>query len=200
MKVRKTRELFVMARKTVCFMVSVLFVTATLVAGHNSANAASAAEIDRDVNAALKSLYGTSATARALAPRARGILVFPRIVKAGFVVGAQGGEGALRRRGRTAGYYRTAAVSFGLQAGVQSFGYAMFFMTESAMAYLNKSGGWEVGTGPNIVIVDRGAAGAMTTTTTKNGINVFFFNQKGLMAGLGIQGSKISKITSGKGK
>ncbi|MCZ6717906.1 MAG: YSC84-related protein [Gammaproteobacteria bacterium] len=200
MKARRTSALIVMVRKTVCVMVAILFATTTLVSAHNPANNASAAKIDRDVNAALKQLLSTSAAARALAPRARGILVFPRIVKAGFIIGAQGGEGALRRGGKTIGYYATASLSYGLQAGVQKFGYAMFLMTNSAMRHLNKSGGWEIGTGPNIVIVDKGAAGAMTTTTARKGIYVFFFNQKGLMAGLGIQGTKISKFTPGKRK
>ena len=86
-------------------------------------------------------------------------------VKGGLIVGGQYGEGALRRGGKTQGYYSSAAASYGLQAGVQSFGYAMFFMTDDALAYLKKSKGWEVGVGPSFVVVDDGMASSLTTTT-----------------------------------
>jgi lipid-binding SYLF domain-containing protein len=157
--------------------------------------AGSAAEIDRDVNYALNKLYESTPAARTLAAKAKGILVFPSIVKAGFMVGAQYGRGgALRVKGRTAGYYNSVAASYGLQAGVQSFGYALFFMTNDAMNYLNRSEGWEIGVGPSIVIVDEGVARSLTTTTAKDDVYAFIFDQKGLMAGLGIQGSKITRI------
>ncbi len=87
-----------------------------------------------------------------------------------------------------------AGLLVGLPAGAQSFGYALFFMTDSALKYLDKSGGWEVGTGPSVVIVDEGTARALTTTTAKSDVYAFFFDQKGLMAGLGLQGSQISRI------
>ncbi len=157
--------------------------------------AGSAAEIDRDVDKAVAALKAQSSEAKALAERAKGILVFPKIIKGGLLVGAQYGEGALRKNGMTAGYYNTVAVSYGLQAGIQWFGYAMYFMNDSALDYLNKSDGWEIGTGPSIVVVDKGAAGGFSTTSLKDDIYVFFFEQEGLMAGLGLQGTKISKIT-----
>ncbi len=156
--------------------------------------AASAAELNRDAAAALKLLYDSEPAAKTLGAKARAILVFPSIVKAGFVVGGQYGEGALRKGNKTVAYYNTVAASYGLQAGAQSFGYALFFMTDSAVKYLDKSDGWEIGTGPSIVIVDKGAAGGITTTTAKSDVYAFFFDQKGLMAGLGLQGSKISRI------
>lgn len=159
-----------------------------------SAVAGSAAEINRDVDAALAKLYATVPDARPLGTQAKAVLVFPSIVKAGFLLGAQYGEGALRQRGKTVGYYNTAAASYGLQAGVQAFGYALFLMSDSAVRYLDTSGGWELGTGPSIVILDVGAAKALTTTTLKNDVYAVFFDQKGLMAGLGLQGSKISRI------
>jgi lipid-binding SYLF domain-containing protein len=129
---------------------------------------------------------------------AKGILVFPSVKKAGFIVGGQFGEGALREGGKTVGYYKTTAASFGLQAGGQKFGYAMFFMTDSALKYLKSSSGWEVGVGPSVVVVDEGVARSLTTTTARSDVYVFFFNQKGLMAGLGIQGSKISQFQPDK--
>jgi len=130
-----------------------------------------------------------------LAAKAKGILVFPSIMKAGFVVGGQYGEGALRRGGKTVGYYNTAAASYGLQAGAQVFGYALFFMTESAMQFLDKSDGWELGSAPNVVVLDQGAAGSLSTSTLQSDMYAFFFSQKGLMGGLGLQGSKITKIS-----
>jgi len=155
--------------------------------------AASRAEIDRDVDFALQKLYDSSPAAKMLSEQAKGILVFPTIVKAGFIFGGQYGDGALLLKNRTTGYFRTVSVSYGLQAGVQSFGYALFFMTQPAMNYLWKSGGWEIGVGPSIVIVDKGVAKSLTTTTAKDDIYAFFFDQKGLMAGLGLQGTKIMK-------
>jgi Uncharacterized conserved protein len=156
--------------------------------------AASKAEINRDVDAALAILYDKDPDARALTSRAKAVLVFPSIVKAGFLFGAQYGEGALRQKGKTVGYYNTVAASYGLQAGVQVFGYALFFMTDSAVQYLSKSDGFEIGVGPSIVVLDTGAAKALTTTTAQSDMYAIFFNQKGLMAGLGLQGSKISRL------
>lgn len=152
------------------------------------------AEIDRDVDVALARMYDNVPNARELAGKAKALLIFPSIVKAGFLFGAQYGEGALRRKGRTVGYYNTAAASYGLQAGVQSFGYALFFMTDSAVQYLDKSGGFELGTGPSLVVLDVGAARALTTTTLQSDIYAVFFDQRGLMAGIGLQGSKISRM------
>ena len=162
------------------------------------AGAASRAEIDRDVDAALARMFDAVPNTRSMARSAKGVLVFPSIVKAGFLFGAQYGEGALRRGSRTAGYYSSVAASYGLQAGVQTFGYALFFMTDSALAYLDKSGGFELGTGPSIVVLDTGTAKSFTTTTAKDDIYAFIFGQKGLMAGIGLQGSKISKINPNK--
>ncbi|MCX7098644.1 MAG: lipid-binding SYLF domain-containing protein [Methylococcales bacterium] len=157
--------------------------------------AGSASQITQDSNSALQYLYANNPEAKILAKRAKGILVFPRIVKAGFLVGAQyGNGGALFKNGRTAGYYNIVAGSYGLQAGVQSFGYALFFMDKSSLSYLNRSEGWEIGVGPSVVIVDQGVAKSLSTTTAQEGVYAFIFDQKGLMAGLGLQGSKISRI------
>jgi lipid-binding SYLF domain-containing protein len=158
------------------------------------AAADSAAEIDRDADSAMAILYDKDPAARTLTSQAKAVLVFPSIVKAGFMFGAQYGEGALRQQGKTVGYYNSVAASYGLQAGVQVFGYALFFMTDSAVQYLANSGGFELGVGPSIVVLDAGAASALTTTTAKKDVYAIFFDQKGLMAGLGLQGSKISRL------
>ena len=171
----------------------VAFAAGTLISP-NRVKAASAAEINRDVNNSLKNLYAKSPAAKTLSEKAKGILVFPGIVKGGFLVGGQYGEGALLKDGKTAGYYNTVQLSYGLQAGMQKYGYALFLMTDSAMNWIDKSDGWEIGVGPGIVVVDTGAAKSMTTTTLQAEIFAFFFDQRGLMGGLGMQGTKITKI------
>ena len=182
------------------FKTTILFSTLLLllVFGAQYVLAASASEIDNSVKQALDELYKTSPEAKELAKDAKGILVFPKIYKAGFLAGAQYGEGALVSNGKIMGYYKSVAGSFGLQAGVQTFGYALFFMTDKALSYLASSKGWEIGVGPSIVVVNKGAARKLSTTTGKADIYAFFFNQKGLMAGMGLQGTKITPFTPGK--
>ncbi|HKA13401.1 MAG TPA: lipid-binding SYLF domain-containing protein [Myxococcota bacterium] len=158
------------------------------------ADAASAAEIRRDSAAALKNLYATEPVAKMLSQKAKGILVFPSIVKGGFMVGGQIGEGSLQKNGKTVGYYNSVAASYGLQAGIQTFGYALFFMNDAALKQLDDTRGFEIGVGPSIVVVDAGVAKSMTTNTLTSDVYAFIFSQKGLMAGLGVQGSKITKI------
>ena len=159
------------------------------------ARAASDSELDQDARAALQVLYADSPAAKALGEKAFGILVFPNITKAGFIIGAQGGDGILLEHGKTVGYYNSTAISYGLQAGVQTYGNAMFFMSEAVLKSFEKSKGWEVGVGPNVVVVDAGAAKDVTTLTGKADVFAFIFNQKGLMAGVGIKGSKITKLS-----
>ncbi len=154
-----------------------------------------ASEIDQNVTAALRELYLQNEAAKDLGVKAKAVLVFPDIKKAAFIVGAQYGYGALRKGASTVGYYRTGAASYGLQAGVKKFGYALFFMTDSALTYLDKSGGWAIGTGPSIVVVDQGAARSLTTTNLRSDVYAFVFSQQGLMGGIGLEGSKITKIT-----
>ncbi len=161
----------------------------------NPASGESAAQIDSAVRNALQQLYAQSPEAAALGRQAKAILVFPGIVKGGFIVGGQYGEGALVVDRRIEGYYSTVQASYGMQVGVQKYGYALFLMTNDAINWVNKSNGWEVGTGPSIVIMDTGKARSMTTTTLHSDIYAFFFGQRGMMAGLGLQGTKISRIS-----
>jgi len=157
-----------------------------------------AQKLDAKVDEGMTKLMASSEAAKALSKSAKGILLFPSVKKAGFLIGGQSGEGALRINGKTQNYYRTTAASFGLQAGGQKFGYAMFLMNEKALKHLDSTEGWEVGVGPSLVVVDEGVAKSLTTTTAREDIYVFFFGQKGLMGGLGIQGSKISKFDPNK--
>lgn len=159
--------------------------------------AASAQEIDVGVNEALRLLYSTEPKTRELARRARAVLVFPRIIKAGLIIGAQSGDGALRIEGTTTGYYNISAASFGLQAGGQRFSYALFFMNDAALRYLRQSNGWAIGSDPNVVVVNKGAAASLTSATLTQDVYAVPFGQHGLMAGIGLEGSKITQIHPG---
>jgi len=180
------------ARLVACLLALTLAVTPSL--NPRPALAATAAEINRDATTALNQLYEKTPDAKKLAARAKAILIFPSVYKAGFMFGAQYGEGALRKGNKTVGYYNTVAASYGLQAGAQAFGYALFFMNDSALNFFEKSDGFEIGSGPSIVVLDEGAAKALTSSTVTQDVYAFIFSQKGLMGGLGLQGSKISKI------
>ena len=173
----------------------VSLVLASTFALSQRALADSAAELNASGKAALDRLYSQSERARRYAKEAHAILVFPKIVKAGVImVGGQSGEGVLFVKGKPAGYYRITAASFGLQAGGQSFSYALFLMNDAALTYLRRSDGWAIGSGPSVVVVDKGKAMSTTSTTLAKDVYAFPFGQKGLMAGLGLEGSKITPI------
>jgi lipid-binding SYLF domain-containing protein len=155
---------------------------------------ASASEIDRSATQSLKTLYKNTPGAKALADKAVAVLVFPSIVKGGFLIAGQFGDGALRKHGKSVAYYRSLAASYGFQAGIQAYGYVLFFMDDASVQYLDNSAGFELGTGPSLVVLDEGFGKNLSTTTLQKGIYAFIFDQKGLMGGVGIQGSKITKI------
>jgi lipid-binding SYLF domain-containing protein len=165
---------------------------------NNAANT-SASQLTRESRTALASLYSQHPGARALGRQARAIVVFPSITRAGFVFGGQAGNGTMfRNNGSVAGHFQTTSASWGLQAGIQTFGYALFLMDDEAIRNINRSGGWEIGGSPSLVVVDRGMAASLTTTSINRGTYAVFFDQKGLMAGLGLQGSKITRIHPGR--
>jgi lipid-binding SYLF domain-containing protein len=178
-------------------MLAHLLLGVALVALPGAASAAqnTAAAINGDARAALQTLYARVPAAKALGAKAVAVLVFPKITKAGLVIGGQYGEGALFRGGKTVAYYNTTGASYGLQAGVQTYGYALFLMNEKAVQSLDTAEGFEIGVGPSVVVMDEGMAKTTTTTTMKDDIYAFIFSQKGLMAGLGLQGNKITRIT-----
>jgi lipid-binding SYLF domain-containing protein len=157
-------------------------------------NTASADNLISESRHALQQLVAQDPAAAKAKSKAAAILVFPDVVKAGLIFGAQGGQGILFIHGQPSGRYRTVAASYGLQAGVQKYGYALFLMNQKAVDWVNNTRGWEIGTGPSVVIVDKGMARSFTTDTLHSGIYAFTFDQQGLMAGLGLQGSKIMRI------
>jgi lipid-binding SYLF domain-containing protein len=158
------------------------------------AHATTRAEIDASVAAALARLRSMQ-NAEPLLRASVAQLIFPRILSGGFILGGQYGEGALIRGGTTAGYYRIAGASFGLLAGAQTAGLAMFFMREDALTALRNAGGWEIGTGPSVVMLDAGLQANVTTTTLTEPVYAISFNQQGVMAALAINGTKITAFT-----
>ena len=171
----------------------IVTLTATVALTGNAA-AADKNLLTQDAEAALQALYKTHPGAKTLGTQAAGILVFPKIVRAGFVVGGSGGEGVLFKKEKAHSYYSSGSASVGLQAGVQSFGYAVFFLTEKDLKDFQSSKGWDIGAAPTVVVIDAGAGKELNTTTAKKGVYAFVFNQEGLMAGMALQGQKITRI------
>jgi lipid-binding SYLF domain-containing protein len=156
--------------------------------------AATAEDLDKDADQALQTLYKTNPTAESLSKKAKAILIFPKIIKAGLVFGGAYGEGVLSRSGKVDHYYNSVTASFGWQAGAESYGYVVFLMSDKAVKYLDKSKGWEFGVGPTVVVVNEGIAKNLSTSTLKNDAYAFIFDQQGLMASLSLEGTKISRI------
>lgn len=168
--------------------------TVAMSAPAGPAVAASAAEIDAKVDIALDALMADSAAARAISEDALAVLVFPNVVKAGFGVGGQYGEGALRRGGVTVGYYNLASASFGFQIGAQAYSQVLYFMTEEALAGLDKVRGFELGADASVAVADQGLGVDVNTNTIQDPIVAFTFGQTGLMGGVTVEGSKITRI------
>ena len=153
-----------------------------------------AAEIDQKVTNALNSLYANNQKAQSWEPRPRGSWSFPISGRRRFLSAHSTVSAPCGKNGRTAGFYRTAAASYGFQAGAKQFGYALFFMTNSALDYLNQSDGWAIGSGPSIVVLDQGGASSLSTTSLRSDVYAFVFDQQGLMGGM-LEGSKITQVT-----
>ncbi len=166
---------------------------ATLCAAPRS-QAASGPEIDASVNATLNLFFREVWSSRELANKAFAILVFPTVIKAGFGVGGEYGEGALHIRGRTAAYFNIISGSFGFQLGAQARSVILMFMTEEALASFRRTDGWRVGVDGSVAIIAIGAGGAIDTNNIRSPVIGFIFDQKGLMYNLTLEGSKISEI------
>lgn len=150
-----------------------------------------------DARDSLKLLYASSPKAKQLARHANAILIFPDVLKGGLIVGAAGGDGVLLRPdGTVMGYYNATSLTYGLQAGAQEFSEAMILMSPAALSYLQSTGGLSIGTGPTVAIIDVGMAKDVSTTTLRSDVYAFVFGQKGLMAGLGLQAQKITRLSN----
>lgn len=180
-------------RTFTAMLATTAFIYAGLFSGAASA-AATAEELHTEGHQALETLYKTNPVAHEIAKSAKAVLVFPSIIKAGLIFGGAYGEGVLFKGSVPSGYYNSVSASWGLQAGAQSYGYAVFLMNDNAIQYLDKSEGWELGVGPTVVVVNEGVAKNISTSTLKDDAYAFVFDQQGLMASVSIEGTKVSRI------
>ena len=171
-----------------------LLMAFALFAGVSSAKAASAGEINRDVTATLERLYYQIPGTRELGARAYGVLVFPTIIKAGWGIGGEYGEGALRVQGRTVGYFNTVSASIGLQFGAQARSVVMMFMTPEALEGFRRVDGWKVGVDGSVAIITVGAGGSIDSEKVSAPVVGFILDPKGLMYNLTLEGTKISRM------
>lgn len=169
-----------------------VFIIGSLLA--NASHAASAKEIDTSADVALERFFKEVKGAKEFAQSAKGLLVFPRVIKAGFGIGGEYGEGALRIGGKTIDYYNTAAASIGFQLGAQAKTIIIAFMQKEALRKFRKSSGWEVGVDGSVALIKLAAGGSIDTTNIKDPIVAFVFSQKGLMYNLTLEGSKFTKL------
>ena len=164
----------------------------------NSSNAATdmtkRRSIDASVDSSLAKLYATVHGSHELVAKSRGVLVFPSVLQAGFIVGAQYGEGALRVGGATTGYYSTASGSLGFQAGAQSKAIIFCFMTEDALNKFRSTDGWAAGADASVALVTVGANGAVDTNTATHPVEVFVMTNAGLMADVSLAGTKVTRL------
>jgi lipid-binding SYLF domain-containing protein len=159
-----------------------------------SDDAAVRTEINQGIDSTMERLYAQVKGSRELVAKSNGVLVFPRVLAAGFVVGGEYGKGALRVHGANAGYYSVGSVSVGFQAGAQSKAVIILFMTHDALEKFRNSSGWTAGADASVAIMKVGANGEIDTTTANNPVQAFVLTNAGLMANLNLEGTKISKL------
>jgi lipid-binding SYLF domain-containing protein len=190
-KMNKRQFLSIAAAATV----PVLSACSTTGTGAGSSDPATKrAAIDSGVDNALSMLYGQAGSSREMVSKAKGVLVFPAVVSAGFVIGGSHGEGALRVGGKTNGYYSTTAGSVGLLAGAQSKAVYMLFMTEDALAKFQKSQGWTAGVDAAVTLIDVSADARVNTATAQQPVVGYVVANGGLMANLSFDGTKITRL------
>lgn len=158
------------------------------------ARAASAKEIDIRVDAALERFYEEVTGARRFLSKAAGVLVFPRVIKAGIGIGGEYGEGALRIRGRTVDYYSIASASIGFQLGAQARTVIIVFLEKEALRKFRRSEGWRVGVDGSVALIKVGVGGTLDSINVNEPVVAFVIGQKGLMYNLTLEGSKISRL------
>jgi lipid-binding SYLF domain-containing protein len=178
------------------FFLSLFLAAASLVSTGllNTAAAATAEDLNADSRQTLQLLNKTTPSAEKISHQAKAVLVFPKIIKAGLVFGGSYGEGVLMKGKDVVNYYNSVGGSWGLQAGAQSYGYVVFLMTDKAVKYITDTKGWEIGVGPTVVVVDEGMAKNLSSSTMKDDAYAFIVDQQGLMAGVSIEGTKITLI------
>ena len=190
-----------MERRIVMMAAAAVATSLTLLSGCTTSKGTSEtapqkrAEIDAGADATLASLYSQVSGSRELAAKARGILVFPKIYAAGLGFGGEYGEGALKVNGASVGYYRTSSVTWGFQAGAQSKALIMMFMTQEALdKFRNSSSGWTAGADASVAVIKTGAQGTVDLASATSAVNAFALTNAGLMAGVTIDGTKVTKL------
>jgi lipid-binding SYLF domain-containing protein len=181
-------------KRNILVLAGVIFLGLSLIVGASTTLAKTAQEIDISVDVALDQFKKDIKGGDEFLKSAKGVLVFPDVIKAGFVVGGAYGEGAMRIGGKTVDYYSTAAASWGWLVGAQSLRIIIVFMQDDALKKFQESQGWEAGVDGNVTLVNIGASGAIDTTNIKDPIVAFAFGNKGLMADLSLTGTKYTKI------
>ncbi|OZI74505.1 BPSL1445 family SYLF domain-containing lipoprotein [Bordetella genomosp. 12] len=151
-------------------------------------------EINSGADNALSRLNQASPDAAALIQKAKGVLVFPSVVSASFIVGAQYGKGVLRVGGKDVGYYSTTAGSVGFQAGAQSKAVILLFMTQESLDKFRNSNGWTAGVDASVAVANIGANGRIDTISAQKPVVGFILTNTGLMAGVSLEGAKINKL------
>lgn len=159
-----------------------------------AANSSKRQAINSSVDATLSRLYTTVPGSRELVAKSRGVLVFPSVLQAGFILGAQSGNGALRVGGSTVGYYNTSSLSVGLQAGAQSKAVIFLFMTQDALDKFRSTDGWSAGANASVAVVKIGANGAVDSNTVQSPIEAIVLTNAGLMGDLSVNGTKVTRI------
>jgi lipid-binding SYLF domain-containing protein len=178
----------------VYFVATLLFLVVSLTIGTEIAQAKSAKEIDVAVDVALDEFAQQIKGGKEFLASAKGVLVFPSVIKAGIGIGGEYGEGALRIGGKTVNYYSTAAASIGFQLGAQSKRVLLVFMQDDALKNFQESQGWEAGVDGSVALIKLGAGGTIDTSNIKDPIIGFVFSNKGLMYNLTLEGSKYTKL------
>jgi lipid-binding SYLF domain-containing protein len=171
-----------------------IMLIAALAAPHD-ARAATKKEINASVDVALDRFVKDVKGGEEFLKAAKGVLVIPRVVQAGFIVGGKYGDGALRIGGKSVGYYNLTAGSVGLQIGAQQSNVLLCFMDETALKKFRASKGWQVGVDGSVALVNMGAGGSVDTTKLKEPIVGFVYGQQGLMADISLEGLKFTKIS-----
>ncbi len=156
--------------------------------------AASKEEIDASVSTALKNWEAFNPSHRELESKAAGMLVFPHVTKGGVGIAGEHGEGVLQVGNQTVGYYSVSSASVGLTLGIAQHSEIILFMTQHALDKFRNSKGWSIGADTGVALVKVGAGGTYDSETLKKPILAFVFSEKGLIADLSLQGSKINPI------
>jgi lipid-binding SYLF domain-containing protein len=172
----------------------ILAITITFLFIAQNLFAASAREIDVSVDVALERFYKEVPGSTAFTKKAKGVLVFPSVIKVGIGLGGEYGEGAMRVGGKTIEYYNTMAASIGFQLGAQAKSIVMIFMEKTALKEFRNSEGWKAGVDGSVALINLGMGDSLDTTNVKDPIVAFVFGQKGLMYNLTLEGSKFNKI------